>query len=75
MNEKVFSRNGDSTSHKLSYRSVGNRTILTFSHVYAPVLHWDSFDVITGEALGPPAPIGVFRYNVRVVGDDIEVEV
>ena len=37
--------------------------------------HGGTFDVITGEAVGPPAPIGVSRYNVRVVGDDIEIEV
>jgi len=30
---------------------------------------------MTGEVVGPPAPIGVSRYNVRVVGDDIEIEV
>ena len=37
--------------------------------------HGATFDVITGEVLGPPAPIGVSRYNVRVVGDDIEIEI
>ena len=37
--------------------------------------HGATFDVMTGEAVGPPAPIGVSRYNVRVVGDDIEIEI
>ncbi len=37
--------------------------------------HGSTFDVMTGEVVGPPAPIGVSRYNVRVVGDDIEIEV
>lgn len=32
--------------------------------------HGSTFDVITGDVVDPPAPIGVSRYNVRVVGDD-----
>ena len=38
-------------------------------------LHGARFDVTTGEVLGPPATQGVARYNVRVEGTDIEVEV
>lgn len=37
--------------------------------------HGAVFNVTTGEVLGPPAPKGVSRYNVRVEGSDIEVEV
>lgn len=37
--------------------------------------HGAIFDVTTGEVLGPPAPKGVSRYNVRVSGNDSEVEV
>ena len=37
--------------------------------------HGAIFDVTTGEVLGPPAPKGVSRYNVRVSGNEIEVEV
>jgi nitrite reductase/ring-hydroxylating ferredoxin subunit len=37
--------------------------------------HGARFDVTTGEVLGPPAPQGVARYNVRVEGSDIEVEI
>ncbi len=37
--------------------------------------HGARYDVTTGEVLGPPAPQGVARYNVRVEGSDIEVEV
>jgi len=37
--------------------------------------HGATFDVTTGEVLGPPAPVGVSRYSVRVVGDAIEIEV
>ena len=37
--------------------------------------HGALFDVTSGEVVGPPAPIGVNRYNVRVEGADIEVEV
>ena len=33
--------------------------------------HGAVFDVRTGSVLGPPAPKGVARYNVRVEGDDI----
>jgi 3-phenylpropionate/trans-cinnamate dioxygenase ferredoxin component len=37
--------------------------------------HGAVFNVTTGQVLGPPAGQGVGRYNVRVVGPDIEVEV
>ena len=37
--------------------------------------HGALFDVTNGEAVGAPAPSGVARYNVRVEGSDIEVEV
>ena len=37
--------------------------------------HGARYDVTTGEVLGPPAPQGVARYNVRVEGGDIEVEI
>ena len=37
--------------------------------------HGAVYDVTTGEVLGPPAPKGVSRYNVRVSGNDIEVEI
>src|SRR5579863_10432000 len=36
--------------------------------------HGAVFDVTTGNVLGPPAPQNVARYNVRVLGGDIEVE-
>jgi nitrite reductase/ring-hydroxylating ferredoxin subunit len=37
--------------------------------------HGAMFDVTTGQVLGPPAASNVNRYNVRVDGSDIEVEV
>jgi nitrite reductase/ring-hydroxylating ferredoxin subunit len=37
--------------------------------------HGAMFDVTTGQVLGPPAAGNVIRYNVRVDGSDIEVEV
>jgi nitrite reductase/ring-hydroxylating ferredoxin subunit len=37
--------------------------------------HGAVFDVTSGEALGPPAVESVARYNVRVEGSDIEIEV
>ena len=38
-------------------------------------LHGATFDIRTGEALGPPAYEAVARYAVRVTGADVEVEV
>jgi len=37
--------------------------------------HGAVFDVTSGQVLGPPAGAPVGRYNVRVEGPDIEVEV
>ena len=37
--------------------------------------HGATFDVLTGEVLGPPASEGVCRYNLRISGDTIEVEI
>lgn len=37
--------------------------------------HGAFFDVTTGAAEGPPADQGVTRYNLRVQGTDIEIEV
>jgi nitrite reductase/ring-hydroxylating ferredoxin subunit len=37
--------------------------------------HGATYDVTSGAVLGPPATQGVARYNVRVEGSDIEVEV
>jgi nitrite reductase/ring-hydroxylating ferredoxin subunit len=37
--------------------------------------HGAVFDVTTGQALGPPAAEPVTRYNVRVVGTDLEIEI
>lgn len=37
--------------------------------------HGAEFDVKTGEVMSPPARMGVARYNVRVQGKDIEIEI
>jgi len=37
--------------------------------------HGAVFDVTSGQVLGPPAPESVTRYNVRVEGPDIEIEI
>lgn len=37
--------------------------------------HGAQFDILTGQALRPPARTAVARYNVRVTGSDVEVEV
>lgn len=58
------------------------------THAYAPLangpvrgcrvqcpLHGAWFDLKSGKALGPPASEPVKRFRVRVVGDEIQVEV
>ena len=37
--------------------------------------HGAVFDVTTGEVLGPPAVNPVARYNVRILGNIIEIEI
>ena len=38
-------------------------------------LHFATFNIRTGECTGPPASEDLKTYNVRVNGEDIEVEV
>jgi nitrite reductase/ring-hydroxylating ferredoxin subunit len=67
-----------------SYHAIDN----TCTHVGGPLCegeldgtevtcpwHGAVFDVTSGRVLGPPAPESVSRYNVRVQGSDIEIEV
>ena len=44
------------------------------THVTCP-WHGAVFDVTTGSVLGPPADVGVAKYNTRVDGGDIEIEI
>ena len=37
-------------------------------------LHGATYDVTTGDVLGPPAPEGVAHYKVQVDGNDIKIE-
>ena len=37
--------------------------------------HGARFDVKTGAVLGPPAPVGVKSFPVRVSGGDVEIEI
>ncbi len=37
--------------------------------------HGACFNIKSGEVIGPPAPEGVARYPVRLIGDVIEIEV
>src|SRR5260370_17814494 len=73
----IFNVNG-------SYHAIDN----TCTHVGGPLCegeldgaevtcpwHGGVFDVTTGAGLGPPPGRAVNRYNVRVDGPDIEVEV
>ena len=61
----------DACTHRGGPLSEGS---LEGSTVTCP-LHGADFDVCTGENLTPPAPAAVTSYNVRVEGDDVEVEI
>ena len=37
-------------------------------------LHAGRFDVATGKGLGPPIPCDLKTYKVRVVGDDVQID-
>ena len=69
--EGSFHAIDDTCTHRGGPLSEGS---LEGNQVTCP-LHGARFDVTTGEVLGPPAPQGVARYNVRVEGSDIEVEI
>ena len=61
----------DTCTHRGGPLSEG---VLEGTQVICP-WHGAPYDVTTGDALGPPAPKGVARYNVRVEGGSIEVEI
>jgi len=61
----------DTCSHRGGPLSEG---MLEGNQVSCP-WHGAAFDVTSGAVLSPPAPNGVARYNVRVEGADIEVEI
>lgn len=44
-------------------------------HEVSCPLHGARFDIRTGEVLGPPAYDDVARFDVRVLGNDIEIDV
>lgn len=44
-------------------------------HEVSCPLHGAKFDIRTGEVLGPPAYDDVARFDVRVLGNDIEIDV
>jgi nitrite reductase (NADH) small subunit len=69
--EGSFHAIDDTCTHRGGPLSEGS---LEGNQVTCP-LHGARFDVTTGEVLGPPASQGVARYNVRVEGSDIQVEV
>ena len=60
----------DTCTHKGGPLSEGE---VTGTRVTCP-WHGSTFDLRTGEVVSPPAAVGVSRYNVRVVGNDIEIE-
>ncbi len=61
----------DTCTHEGGPLSEGD---LADNHVTCP-WHGATFDVTTGEVVEPPAEEAVSRYNVRVSGNDIEIEV
>jgi len=61
----------DSCTHRGGPLSEG---ILEGNEVICP-WHGAIFDVNSGAVLGAPAPKGVQKYNVRVSGAEIEIEV
>jgi nitrite reductase/ring-hydroxylating ferredoxin subunit len=67
----VFYAIDDTCTHRGGPLSEGD---LAGQEVTCP-WHHAIFDVTTGEVLGPPAPAGVSRYNTRVEGGDLEVEI
>ena len=69
--EGSFHAIDDTCTHRGGPLSEGS---LEGNEVTCP-FHGAKFDVTTGGVLGPPAPQAVARYNVRVEGGDIEVEV
>jgi naphthalene 1,2-dioxygenase ferredoxin component len=38
-------------------------------------LHAGRFDVTTGKGLGPPIPCDIRTYPVRIVGDDVQIDI
>ncbi|MBI2985676.1 MAG: non-heme iron oxygenase ferredoxin subunit [Deltaproteobacteria bacterium] len=69
--EGAFYAIDDTCTHRGGPLSEG---VLDGKEVTCP-WHGATFDVTTGEVLGPPAPKGVSQYNVRLEGDNIEVEI
>ena len=49
-------------------------TVAIYIHKVTCPWHGATFDVRTGEVVGPPAQRAVLRYDVRVTGTDVEVE-
>ena len=62
---------GDTCTHRGGPLSEGS---LEGSTVTCP-WHGANYDIRTGKNLTPPAPAEVPSYNVRVEGDDVEVEI
>lgn len=61
----------DICTHAHAHLSEGE---VTGDEVTCP-LHFATFNLRTGECTGPPASEDVATYDVRVVGDDVEIEV
>ena len=61
---------GDTCTHRGGPLSEG---VVAGTTVTCP-LHSATFDVTTGDVLGPPASEGVAHYNVHVDGNDIKLE-
>jgi nitrite reductase/ring-hydroxylating ferredoxin subunit len=62
---------GDACTHRGGSLSEGS---LDGTTVTCP-LHAARFDVTTGRNLGPPAPLQVPSYKVRIEGNEVQVEI
>jgi nitrite reductase/ring-hydroxylating ferredoxin subunit len=69
--ERKLDAIADTCTHKGGPLSEGS---LEGNTVICP-WHGANFDVCTGKNLTPPAAAEVTSYNVRVEGDDVEVEI
>ena len=62
---------GDSCTHRGGPLSEGEveGTVVTCPW------HGATYDISTGNALGPPAPQGVASYKVQIDGNDVKIEI
>lgn len=65
-----FYATDDTCTHALASLSEGE---VSGDEIVCP-LHFATFNIKTGACTGPPAYADLDTYNIRIVGEDIEVE-